>query len=90
MEMHIVKRKGHKEKFDEKKVYGSCFAACLNVHMEKHNAEKCADKSTKDVVKWIRKKKVVTSDQIFGEVVKVLKKHDKNAAFMYETHRDLS
>ena len=90
MKTHIVKRKGHKEHFDDRKVYASCFAACLNVHMEKHSAEKCADKATKEVGTWIKKKKVVTSDQIFKEVVKALKKYDKNAAFMYETHRDLS
>jgi len=90
MKVHIVKRKGHKEYFDERKVYASCFAACLNVHMDKHKAEKCADIATKDINKWINKKKVVGSDQIFKEIVKVLKKYDKNAAFMYETHRDLS
>ena len=90
MKIHIVKRKGHKERFDDKKVYASCFAACLNVHMEKHKAEKCADKATKDVKKWISKKKETTSDKIFKEVVKALKRYDRNAAFMYETHRDLS
>ena len=90
MVIHIVKRKGHEEHFDERKVYASCFAACLNVHMGKHDAEKCAEKATADVKKSIKRKKEITSDQIFKEVIKALKKYDKDAAFMYETHRDIS
>ena len=51
--VHIVKRGGHEEHFDERKVYASCFAACLNVHMNKIEAEECAEKVTKDIKKWI-------------------------------------
>lgn len=90
MVKHIVKRKGQEEHYDERKLYGSVFASCLNVHMKKQEAEKCADKVTKEINKWIKNKKEITSNQIFKEVVRMLKKHDKDAAFMYETHRDIS
>ena len=38
-ELMIVKRKGHTEVYDERKVYGSCFLACRNSHMGKEEAE---------------------------------------------------
>ena len=90
MTVHIVKRKGHEEHFDERKVYASCFAACLNVHMEKHKAEECADKATREFKKWLKNKNEVNSSEIFKEIIKILKKYNKDAAFMYETHRDVS
>lgn len=87
---HIVKRLGHQEKFDVKKVYGSSYAACLNCHMKKKECEGIADKVCNGLKKWIRVKKRVTSDQIFKQVIRELKKHNKDAAFMFETHRDIS
>jgi transcriptional regulator NrdR family protein len=87
---HIVKRKGNKERFDERKVYASCYAACLSTHMQHQEAEKICRKVTSEVKKWITKKKVVTSHQIFLQVASTIKKHHKNAAFMYATHRDIS
>ena len=85
----IVKRRGHVEAFDERKVYGSCYAACLNAHISHQQSEKIASKVSAEVKKWAGKKKRMNSDQIFGQVIAALKKHDKDAAFMYETHRDI-
>lgn len=86
----VVKRKGHSELFDERKVYASSYAACLNVHLEEKICESIANSVSTVVGKWVKKKKQVDSDQIFKEVIKNLKKHNQDAAFMYETHRDLS
>ena len=89
--MHIVKRRGHKEKFDERKVYGSCYEAaysCCNYN--KKHTEKICEKVTSSVKSWIKKRDIVNSDQIFNQVVKELKKYSKETAFMYKTHRDLS
>ena len=86
----IVKRTGHEEEFDERKIYSSCYAACLNVHMKHMEAEKICEKVCKDIKAWIKAKKSVTSGQIFRKTTAVLRKHDKNAAFMYETHRDIA
>ncbi len=88
--MHIVKRQGHKEKYDSRKIYGSAFYACRSTHMGKKDCEKIAAKVQTEMNKWLTGKKLVTSDQIFKEVAKRLKKHHKDAAFMYETHRDIS
>ena len=86
----IVKRRGHTEEFDERKVYASCYAACLSSHVEHKAAEKICEKVAKEIKTWARKKKTVQSDEIFGKVTAIMRKYDKNAAFMYETHRDIS
>jgi transcriptional regulator NrdR family protein len=88
--VHLVKRKGHLEHFDERKVYASVYAACLASHHTEKQAEKVAAAVTSDVKQWMKGKKQVTAHQIYGEISGFLKKHDKNASFMYETHRDVS
>ena len=87
---HIIKKDGKKEKFDERKIYATCFAAALNTQIEKHEAEKLCEKVCKEIKQWVKKKKSVTSTEVFQQVVRAMKKHDRNVAFMYETHRDLS
>ena len=90
MHKYIIKRRGHLEKFDERKVYASCYAACLNTSLTKYEAENIAEKATKKIKTWIKNKKQVTSDDIFKEVIKIMNKLDKDSAFMYETHRDVN
>ena len=90
MDKHLVKRRGHVHVFDERKVYASCYAACLSSHVEHSEAEKICGKVCKDIKKWIKPKKQVTSSHIFKEVGKLMKKYNKDAAFMYLTHRDIS
>ena len=85
----IVKRKGHTEEFDERRVYASCYAACLSSHIEHMKAEKICEKVSKEIKAWARKKKTVSSDEIFRQVIVAMKKHNEDAAFMYETHRDI-
>ena len=88
--LHIVKRRGHAEVYDERKVYGSCYFACRSSHLSEQEAEKICSNVTKSVTKWVMKKKMVTSDEIFRNLAYELKKHNEDAAFMYETHRDIS
>ena len=86
----IVKRKGHAEEFDDRKVYASCYAACLSSHVEHKVAEKICEKVAKEVKTWARKRKSADSSDIFKKVIVAMKKHNEDAAFMYETHRDIS
>lgn len=81
---------GREELFDERKVYASCYSACLSSHISHMKAEKVAGKVTKDINKWIKTKKNVTSDQIFKETTKAIKRYNREASFMFETHRDIS
>lgn len=88
---HLIKRKGHKERFDEKKVYGSVYAACYVADMQKKQCEKTAKEVAKEIKKLVDKGKITTSNQIFRAVPRLLRKRKHgDAAFMYETHRDVS
>lgn len=89
-ELHIVKRKGHKEKFDEKKAYGSVYWACKTTGMHEKKCEIISSEILKEVKKWIKNKPAVSSDDIFKIVGEKLKKHDKHVAYMYSTLRDIS
>ena len=89
-ELQIVKRAGHTELYDERKVYGSCFFACRNAHLSEQEAEEICKKICASITKWIKKHKVVSSNEIFKILIEELKKHNEDAAFLYETHRDIS
>ena len=90
MEKLIIKRRGHLEKFDERKVYASAYASCLSASVNVIEAEGISEKVTFRVKKWLRTKKRISSDEIFKQIVNALKKLNNDAAFMYETHRDIN
>lgn len=86
----IVKRgTGKCEKYDERKVYGSVYAACYVVLMNEHACEKVANAIASKITKLVRVKKQIPSHHISRFVTKELQKHNVHAAFMYETHRDI-
>lgn len=87
---HIVKRKGHEEHFDERKIYASCYASCLGTRMKNEEAENICESVCKDMKSWVAKKSEMSSTQIFAQMVKTIAKYNKNAAYLYETHRDLA
>lgn len=88
--MHIVKRKGQNQDFDERKLYASVYAACLSAHEHPEGAEATANLVCREIKNWMKDKDDVTSDQIFEEAARELKHLNKDAALMYQTHRDLS
>ena len=87
---HMVKRRGHLERFDERKLYASVFAACLSAQIPERDSEKISDSVCREVVRRISKKEEVSAHQIYKEAVESLRKKDKNAAFMYDSHMDIS
>lgn len=87
---HIVKRRGHSEPFDGRKIYASCYAACRNAHLSEMLSEDISDNVQKRIEKWISKKQGVSSEEIFQESISVLKDLHPDAAFLFETHRDIS
>lgn len=90
MKRHVIKRRGHKEEYDEKKLYASVYAASFNCHLKKEGAEKIAEKTVDIMNKWIEAKTEVDSSQLFEETARVLEGIDDEVSFMYKTHRDLS
>ena len=88
--MHVVKRKGHKEKFDERKLYASVYAACLLVEMKTKECEQTASHVVKKIKSEIANKKEIDAKKLHSLCVKNLKSKNKKAAFMYDTHKDIS
>ena len=88
--LSIVKRKGHTEIYDERKIYGSCYFACRNAHLSEQETGAICNKACTGVAKRINKKKIVSSNEIFRFLAQELKKYNDDAAFLYETHRDIS
>jgi len=86
----VVKRAGHEEIFDERKVYASCYYAARASHLKSGDAEKLCEGVSKDIKKWIKTSACVTAHQIHVQVAKSLRKYNKDVAFMYNTHRDIS
>ena len=87
---HIVKRKGHKEKYDERKVYASVYAACLVLRMQDEQAELIANMVSHEVTQEYKKVHEVDAHKIHEFVVKELRKYNKDVSYIYDTHKDIS
>ncbi|MBI4450722.1 hypothetical protein HY642_01990 [Candidatus Woesearchaeota archaeon] len=87
---HVVKCQGHLEKYDGSKVYRTAFYACRNAHLSKAECSRISKAVQKAVSAWMIPRTRATCGQIFRKVVRELGRHDKDAAFLYETHRDIS
>ena len=87
---HIVKRKGHKEPFDEKKIYASVYSACLTLRMSDEEAETISQMVTDEINSEIKATNEISSEQLQTAVAKSLKKYHPDAAYIYKTHKDVS
>lgn len=88
--MHVIKKTGKREKFNEKKVYRSAYNACLSSEMDAEIANRISQNVVKEIRKLTKDMKEIRSDLIFNHVKRILARHNKECAFMYETHRDIS
>ena len=84
---HIVKRGGHAEAYDERKLYASVYAACLSVREHAGTAELTAERVTSQVTAWLAPKHEVTANDIRRKAVKYLQAINPDAAYMYLHHR---
>ncbi len=87
---HIVKRAGHTEEYDSRKVYASVYSAGLAVREPAATAELAADRICKDVAKWIENKHEVTSADIKRQVYSYYKVLNPDAAWIYKHQRNIS
>ncbi len=85
----VVKRRGKNEAYDNRKIYGSVYAACMDCDLGEKESEKIADKTCSEVNKFLHGKKEVNSTELFGFVLQKLAREHEAVAFMYQTHRDL-
>jgi transcriptional regulator NrdR family protein len=84
---HIVKRAGHTEPYDERKLYASIYSACLSVREHSGSAELIAQQVVKDFEQWLDKKHEVTSNDIRKIATQQLKVINPDAAHIYLHHR---
>ena len=82
----IVKRKGHKEKFDEKKAYASIYAACASADYNEQTCERIAKEITRRIKRQILGRKEIASTALRKKIEGELKKRNKELAFYYEQH----
>ncbi|MDP3917158.1 MAG: hypothetical protein Q8Q42_02615 [Nanoarchaeota archaeon] len=86
----IEKRDGRCEKFDDDKAFGNICRACLNAHLKPGECTRIANKTLGDLKKFLKGKKKITSLRLFNEKIKILKRYNKDVAFLYETHLDIN
>ncbi len=84
---HIVKRKGHAEAFDDKKLYDSVYFSCIAVHEPVGIAQLVSERVVQDVSGWLVKKSEVTSNDIRRHTAHYLYDYSPDAAFIYLHHR---
>ncbi len=89
-QVHIVKRKGHLELFDEKKAYASIYWASKSAHLNELEAEFIAETVMKELNKFISTKKMINSSEIMKFVTEKMTKINSDAAYMYEKHMDIN
>lgn len=82
----IVKRKGHKEYFEEKKAYASIYAACISASYSEINCEKIAEEITKKIKRKLVDRDMINSEEIRKIVMNELKPIDSELAFYYDQH----
>ena len=89
MTKFIVKRKGHNEEFDEKKLYGSVYSATLNCHHTEERAEEVAENVLNNIKVWLKDHPSITSHILKLRAIRELKHIDRDIAMMYEVYMDI-
>lgn len=84
---HVVKRAGHTEPYDDKKIYATVFSVCQSLREPAASAELIADKVAADVSAWIKTKHEVTANDIRNQAAKHLQNYNPDAAYLLKHHR---
>lgn len=86
----IVKRQGHTEAYDSKKIYASVYSAVLSVRGPAATAELVAQEVTDGISDWVKNKHEVTSNDIRRVAAEHLRLLNPDAAHIYKNHRKYS
>jgi transcriptional regulator NrdR family protein len=86
---HIIKRQGHTEPYDERKLYASIYAICLSVRAAPADAELIANDVCRDINEWLSDKPEVTSHDVRNQAAKQLERYNPDAAYLYSHHHKL-
>ncbi len=88
--MDIIKRKGLKEIFDERKLYASLYAALLSVRSTDEEAENLASTVVKEIKQQYEGQAEVSSTALRKAASAILHRYQPEAALIYESHLDIS
>ena len=83
---HIVKRRGHTEPYDSRKLYASVYAACLAVRSTEGEAELVSARVVEDFEAWMGKKQEVTAADIRRVAGQHLAVYNDAASYIYTKH----
>ena len=86
----IIKRKEHREVYDEKKVYASVYRAAMSASYSEQKSEKLSEHVMRSVTAWITKlsrNQEVSSRDIRAQIILLLT--DKDLRLLYAHHYDL-
>jgi hypothetical protein len=91
MSSYIVKSGGlhQSELFDPLKLHGSLMAACLAVRSLEGEAHMTAQRIVEKVIDWLDNKTEVTSDDVRRVAASNLQTYQPEAAYIYETYKDI-
>ncbi|MEK7620959.1 MAG: hypothetical protein AAB395_01235 [Patescibacteria group bacterium] len=91
MNSYVVKSGGlhESERFDPLKLHGSLMAACLAVRSLEGEAHMVAQKITEKVIDWLDSKTEVTSNDVRRIAANNLQTYQPEAAYIYETYKDI-
>ncbi len=84
---HIVKRGGHMEPYDMRKLYASVYTAAVALREPAGAAELIAEAVVETVDQWLAKKHEVTSNDIRRVAHDRLKTINPAVAYLYKTQR---
>lgn len=90
LDNHIVKRAGHTEPYDERKLYASVYASCLALRETQATSEMIAEKVVSEINEWLDKKHEVTSHDIRTHAAQHMKAYHPDAAWLFLHHRNVS
>lgn len=91
MNSYVVKNGGlsESELFDPLKLHGSLMSACLAVRALEGEAHMVAQKITEKVIDWLDNKTEVTSNDVRRIAASNLQTYQPEAAYIYETYKDI-
>lgn len=84
---HVVKRAGHVQLYDPKKLYNSIYAAALSVREPIEVAHKIADEVVAAVEVWLHDKQEFTSHDLRRKASEHLRVIHPEAAQVYSHHK---
>lgn len=82
-----MKRKSRQNKtqvFSEESVKTDILSAAKSINIPPGTAEPIAEKTAKEVTKWVMGRKIITDDDLNMRIAKELQKYSRDLAYVYQ------